>query len=263
MAPAAEDERHDEAFWRDYLMRGDSMERRARRIFRAIPHGPRCKLCLAPFHGVGGPLMRLIGKRPSEKNPAMCSSCFDFIVQHHGGAEIECSFLFADVRGSTSMAESMTPTAFRAVLDRFYAVATDVVIEHDGSVDKFVGDELVAMYFPLLSGDGHAAKAVETATGLLAATGHGRPEGPWLPIGAGVNSGQAWVGAVGHGPRTELTALGDTVNTAARLAAAASAGEVLVGAATAAAVGLDPSLERRSLELKGKANATDVVVLRL
>jgi adenylate cyclase len=262
MSPSSVPDRHDEAFWRDYLTRGASMERRARRVFRAIPHGPRCKLCLAPFSGIGGPLMRLIGKRASDKNPEMCTTCFDFIVKHHGGAEIECTFLFADVRGSTSMAERMSATEFRAILDRFYGVATDVVIKHDGSIDKFVGDELVAMYFPLLSGDRHAARAVETATALLTATGHGGAGDPWLPIGAGVHGGIAWVGAVGEGARVELTALGDTVNTAARLAAAAGAGEVLVSASTAAVAGLQTGLERRTLERKGKAQPTEVVVLR-
>src|SRR4029079_14497206 len=90
--------KYDEAFWRDYLTSGDSMERRARRILRLLPHGPRCKLCLAPFGGAGAPLMRAIGKRPAEKNPTVCNSCFEFMAKHHGGAEIEASFLFADIR---------------------------------------------------------------------------------------------------------------------------------------------------------------------
>ena len=73
--------------------------------------------------------------------------------KHHGGAEIDCSFLFADVRGSTTMRRTRCrPPQFRGLLDRFYALATTLVIDHDGSIDKFVGDELVAMYFPLLSG---------------------------------------------------------------------------------------------------------------
>jgi adenylate cyclase len=78
----------DEAFWREYLTRGDAMERRARRVLRLLPHGPRCKLCAAPFAGAGAPLMRAIGKRPAVKNPSVCSSCFDFMEKRHGGAEI-------------------------------------------------------------------------------------------------------------------------------------------------------------------------------
>jgi adenylate cyclase len=220
-------------------------------------------LCAAPFAGPAAPVMRAIGKRPSDKNPTMCTSCFDFMAKHHGGAEIDCSFLFADVRGSTTMAERMSASEFRSLLDRFYALATTLVIDHDGSIDKFVGDELVAMYFPLLSGVWHTERAVSTARALLEATGHGTPDGPWLPLGAGVHTGPAWVGAVGNGPRTDLTALGDTVNTTARLASVAGAGEILVSATAAAAAELDPGLERRSLELKGKANPTEAFVVRV
>jgi adenylate cyclase len=250
-----------EEFWRDFLTRGDAKERKVRGIFKRIPTGPRCKLCAAPFAGIGAPFMRIIGKRLADKSPDMCSSCFDFLRRNHGGAEIECSFLFADVRGSTSIAEGMSATSFRGLLDRFYATAAAVVFDYDGSVDKFVGDELVAMFFPLLSGERHAARTVDAARALLVATGHADPAGPWLPLGAGVHTGPAWVGAVGEGAHTELTALGDTVNTTARLASVAKAGEILVTKAAAEAAGLDPGLERRSLDLRGKQLRTDVVVL--
>ncbi len=150
----------------------------------------------------------------------------------------------------------MSPADFRGVLDRFYSTASNVVFDHDGSVDKFVGDEVVAMFFPLLTGERHAARAVEAAVALLRATGHEDPTGPWAPLGAGVHTGPAWVGAVGEGSRTELTVLGDTVNTTARLASAAAAGEILVTSEAAALAGLDPTLERRRLDLKGKQLAT-------
>jgi len=185
------------------------------------------------------------------------------MAKHRGGAEIEVSLLFADVRGSTTLAEGMSATEFRGLLDRFYALATSAVVEHDGSIEKFVGDEVVATYFPLLSGFRHSERAIATATSLLRATGHADAAGPWLPLGAGVYTGPAWVGAVGDGPRVELTVLGDTVNTAARLASAAGVGEILVGTVAAELAGLDPALERRTLELKGKTAATDVVIVRV
>jgi adenylate cyclase len=263
MTSPTDREDRGEAFWQEFLTRGDARERKVREVFRRIPHGPRCRLCAAPFAGVGAPLMRMIGKRPSDKNPTMCSSCFDFIVAHHGGAEIEMTLLFADVRGSTTIAERMSAVDFRGLLDRFYSVATASVIDHGGSVDKFVGDELVAMFFPLLSGERHAARAIDAARAVLAATGHGAVDGPWLPVGAGVHTGISWMGAVGEGAHTELTALGDTVNTTARLASAAGAGEVLVTLSSAEAAGLDGTLERRSLDLKGKALPTEVVVIRV
>lgn len=247
--------------WHEYLTKGDSMERRVRRIFRHLPHGPRCKLCAAPFGGAGAPLMRAIGKRPSEKNPTVCNSCFTYMAKHHGGAEIEASFMFADIRGSTALAESMSSAEFHALLDRFYVTASRAVFGHDGSVDKFVGDEVVAFFFPLMTGPGHASAAVAAAVDLLRATGHEDPAGPWAPVGAGVATGLAWVGAVGDERRTDITAVGDTVNTTARLAGAAKAGEVLVTTEAAAAAGLDPTLEPVSLDLKGKQSATRVVRL--
>jgi adenylate cyclase len=253
----------DEAFWRDYLTRGGQMERAARRVFSRIPREPRCKVCAAPFAGIGAPVMRLIGKRQADKSPRLCASCFTFLAKHHGGAEIQCSFLFADIRGSTTLAEGLTTGDFHAILDRFYDVAAKVVFEHDGSVDKFVGDEVVAMFYPLLTGERHAARAVEAAQALLRATGHADPGGPWAPVGAGVHTGPAWVGAVGDGPHTELTALGDTVNTTARLASVAAAGEVLVTTSAAEAAGLDPDLVRKHLELKGKQLTTEVISLRV
>ena len=253
----------DEAFWREYLTRGDAMEKRARRVLRLLPHGPRCKLCAAPFAGSGSYLMRAIGKRPALKNPTVCSSCFDFIEKHHGGAVIDGSYLFADIRGSTSISEGMAAAEFRELIDRFYTTASQTVFDNDGGVDKFVGDEIVAFFFPLMSGPRFAEAALGTATALLRATGHDDPGGPWVPVGVGVATGPAWVGAIGDERHTDLTALGDNVNIAARLGAAAQAGEVLMTIETALAAGVDPGLERRSLELKGKSISTEVVSLRI
>ena len=254
----------DEEFWRRFLDEGgDTWKGIGRRIFMRIPADPRCRMCASPFRGPGAPLMRLIGKRPSDANPNWCTSCFDFMSKHHGGATIDGAMLFADIRGSTTLAENMSPGEFHALLDRFFAAATPVVFKHDGFIDKFVGDELVALFFPLLTGERFVERAVSAATELLHATGHADPDGPWVPVGAGVHSGPAWFGVVGEGRHAELTAVGDSVNVAARLASVAEAGEVVVSVDAAAAAGLDPSLERRSLELKGKSLGTDVVSVRV
>jgi adenylate cyclase len=261
VSPDAPPSSENEEFWRDFLSRGHSKERAGRRVFKLIPRDPRCRLCAAPFSGPGAPLMRLIGKKPSDKNPNWCGSCFTFMTDNHGGAEIECTLLFADIRGSTALAEGMPPAEFRQLMDRFYDTAAAVVFDHDGIVDKFVGDELVAMFFPLLSGTRHAARGVDAAGELLRATGHADQGGPWVPLGAGVHTGMAWVGAVGAGTHTTMTALGDAVNTTARLASAAGAGEILVTTDAATAAGLDSSLERKLLDLKGKQERVEVVRL--
>jgi adenylate cyclase len=250
-----------EAFWREYLENPDGMQAKGRQVFRRLPHGPRCRLCAAPFAGVGGSIMRLTGTRVSDHNPTLCNRCSKVLIEHRGGAEVAGSMLFADIRGSTSMAEGMTPTAFRQLLDRFYTAASEVVFGHDGIVDKFVGDELVAVFPPMLTRDRHAAHAVRAGLALLVATGHAEPDGPWVPVGAGIQTGRVWFGAIGEGSHVEVTVVGDAVNTAARLAAAAHAGEVLVSATTAEEAGLSGDLPRRSLDLKGKAEPVDVVVV--
>lgn len=252
-----------EEFWRDFLTHGHTTERRLRIAFSHLPHEPRCRLCAAPFAGPAARVMRMIGKGPARQNPTTCEECFRFISTHQGGAEIEASMLFADIRGSTTIAEGMSPTEFRALLDRFYTVASKVVFAHNGTIDKFVGDELVALFVPLFSGDDHALQAVNAARALLQATGHEDAGGPWVPIGAGVHTALIWYGAVGHGDFVELTALGDSMNTTARLASTARAGEVLVTSAAAKAAGLDPALERRALELKGKQLTTEVVTIQV
>lgn len=253
---------YDEEFWREFLSRGQSRERRVRDVFKRIPHDPRCKLCAAPFAGAGAPVMRLIGKRPAEQNPNICRKCFTFLSSHHGGAEIDVTMLFADIRGSTTLAEDMSTADFRRLLDRFYTTASGVVFAHDGMVDKFVGDELVAVFPPFL-GANHPERALDAARDLLRATGHGTPDGPWVPVGAGLHTGRAWFGAIGEGNHVEITIVGDAINTTARLAAAAGAGEILVSAVAAEVIGLEPTLERRSLDLKGKELPTDVVVVRV
>jgi adenylate cyclase len=207
--------------------------------------------------------MRLIGKFQSSTNPFYCNSCEKMLIKHHGGAEVEGSLLFADIRGSTALAEKMTPSDFRDLLDRFYSTASDVVFANDGMVDKFVGDELVAVFPPLLNAGRHPEVAVKTAQDLLRATGHADPGGPWAPIGAGVHTGRVWFGAVGDGAHVEMTVVGDPVNVAARLAARAEAGEILVSAAAAEKAGLDSSLARRTLELKGREEPIEVVSLRV
>ena len=255
--PPPSDPRNEE-FWRKYLDNPDPKFIFGRRVMSRIPSDPRCQMCASPFTGVGGGLMRLVGKRPSEGNPNMCNTCQSYIIRYHGGAEVDGTMLFADVRGSTQMAEHSTTSEFSALLDRFYTVASQAVYAH-GVVDKFVGDELVAGFPPNLGGN-HVQRAVDAGLDLLHATGHADPGGPWLPIGAAVHTGKVWFGAVGEGVRTELTQLGDAVNVTARLASVAGAGELLVSTDAASVVGLDTSAAR-ALDLKGKEQPIEVVTL--
>lgn len=234
--------------------------RTGRRLFSNIPADPRCKLCASPFRGPVAPLLGLIGKKPFPGNPKYCTFCFNRMIEKRAGAEVPCSVLFADVRGSTTLAEQLPPAEFRAAMDGFFGVASRVLVSHEAFVDKFVGDEVMAFFIPALAGEQHARRAIEAGRDLLAAVAElPRP----LPVGIGVNTGIAFVGTVGTDAKAEFTAMGDPVNVGARLASAAGAGELLVTVAAIRDAGMSQDgMELRTLELKGKTEATQVAVLR-
>jgi adenylate cyclase len=241
---------------------------------RFIPSSPRCRLCAAPFGRPGTFVLRRYGYTPWEKNPKICGRCFKGIETvakmcptsaedaEINGAEVELSMLFADVRGSSKLARQMPTWEFTRLMNRFYKVSKDVLVEADAIIEKFVGDEVVALFLPLMTGPGHARRAVESAEALLDATGHADGEPPWVPLGAGVHTGVAFVGIVGTRGSSDFTALGDPVNIASHLASQAATGEVLVSEATAAAAAMThDGLERRHVSLKG--HPLDALVLRV
>jgi adenylate cyclase len=117
----------------------------------------------------------------------------------------------------------LAPGEFAALLNDFYRTATSVIVAHDGLVDKMIGDEVMALFVPGLSGKDYRKKAVHAAQALMHALGYDTGCEPSLPVGAAVHAGIAYVGNVGVGGITDFTALGDTVNTAARLQGHAAA----------------------------------------
>ncbi|MBW3589804.1 MAG: adenylate/guanylate cyclase domain-containing protein [Actinobacteria bacterium] len=237
--------------------------RESRWVLSVIPSPPRCKLCSAPFAGPGGPLMRWIGRAQSVKNPQFCTTCLSRAPI--GGAEVNVSLLFADVRGSTELAEKATPADFSRLMRRFYEMATKVLTEQDALIDKFVGDEVVALFLPAFAGPDHSAAAIEAAKRLLAAAGYSRGEYPWLSIGIGVHTGVAYVGLLGvEGGVTDLTALGDTVNVAKSLSSSASAGELAVSREALVAAHIDPEEAGcKRLQIKGRTMPVEAALLRV
>jgi adenylate cyclase len=146
-------------------------------------------------------------------------------------------------------------------MSRFYGAAAEVIDERDGIVDKFVGDSTVALFIPGFAGSDHAADAIAAARGLLERTSNDGPE-PWIPVGAGVHTGQSFVGTVGEGDARDFTALGDTVNITARITALAGTGEILISAEAATGGALETTgLERRTLELRRKGQTVDAWVV--
>ena len=254
-----------EQVWRSYLTTGEfEKERRQRHLFRLLPGHPRCKSCYAPFHGLGSGLARLVyGKRPSHLNPRLCNACEDFARQYQGGAEIELSLLFIDVRGSTALAERMSPVEYSRLVNRFYTTATQVLVSTDALIDKIIGDQVTGIYVPGFAGQAHTRRALQAAQQIMQATGHAAGSRPWIPLGAGVHTGVAFVGSLGSGEGTsDITVLGDVANTAARLSSQAQVGEILISEFAASFAGFElAGLEQRRLDLKGKSETVPVYVM--
>ncbi|MCI0708060.1 MAG: adenylate/guanylate cyclase domain-containing protein [Ignavibacteriae bacterium] len=250
-------------FWYKALTEGENRNHRLFHLLGLIPANPRCKMCNAPFKGIGRIVSRLFGKKQSKQNPYFCNYC---LLTPAGGAEVELTMLFADVRGSTALAEKISPSEFSRLMERFFKVATDILVRTDALIDKLVGDQVIGLYVPGWAGKQHAHQAFMAAKELLKATGHGKEKKPWLPIGIGVHTGIAYVGAVAgaEGIITDITALGDNVNTTARLASTASAGEILITEAACNSSGIRLNdHELRLLDLKGKSSQVGVRVVRV
>ncbi|MDQ3007241.1 MAG: adenylate/guanylate cyclase domain-containing protein [Chloroflexota bacterium] len=249
--------------WYQMLTEGEPINRHLYHLYGLLPSNPRCKMCAAPFKGWGGFIMHLIGRDQSKYNPRFCQPCEKF--DHPGGAEIPLTMLFADVRGSTKLAEEMSALEFSRLINRFYTVATHVLIQTDALVDRLMGDEAIGLYIPGFAGPEHPRRAIEAAQDLLKLTGHRDAKGPWLPVGIGVHTGSAFVGVVGgEDSPADFTALGDNVNITARLASEAGPGEILISDAAYAAANLNrEDLERRQLALKGKSELTGVRVMHI
>lgn len=215
---------------------------------------------MAPLTGWAAALTRAGGRRAYQRNPRFCSHCLRYCHRHPGGAEIEMSFLFADVRESTRLAEPMPAERFSAVMNAFYAAASEIVIRHDAFLDKLVGDEVVAFFLPCFAGRNTAAPAVAAARELveLGETQHELQVG----IGVGVHTGSAFFGTVtaAEGAFTDLTALGDNVNVAARLGSAARPGEALISAQAWRSAG-EPRVPLTRLRLKGRERRIGVVAI--
>jgi adenylate cyclase len=205
--------------------------------------------------------VRLLGFGRSKRYPQLCNPCFTMMHRGRGGADVPVTVLFADVRGSTGMAERSSASEFSMLLSRFYALVTEAVRDEGGIIDKFLGDGVMALFIPSFTEKQHAQRGLNAARRILREAE--------LPIGIGLNTGHAFTGFVG--PTDEVagfTAVGDAVNVAHRLGEAAGAGELIVG-------GDDLSFsepphdepggawEQRELQVKGREGAVRAWSLRL
>ena len=158
------------------------------------------------------------------------------------------------MRGFTALAERLEPAAVAVELNRFYEIASRAIFLHDGTLDKLVGDQVMAFFGAPIERPDHAELAVKAVLEIFDAMTAGASDN--LRLGAGVSTGEAFVGNVGGGQVTDYTVLGDMVNVAARLQGEAAAGEILLTRATYARVAKQfPGAVRRELMLKGKSEA--------
>jgi len=236
--------------WHDWFMTDAfEVEKRKYGLFRHLPHDPRCKLCHTPFQGFGGVVLgTLFGRKQSNLNPNFCNICEAFAKKFPGGAEVEMSMLFADVRGSTALSEQMTPIEFKKLINRFYVEATNAIAEEDGLVDKLAGDAVAAFWGAGFAGKDYVARTIRAAQNIARLM-----QKQNIPVGIGVHAGVAYFGAMGSADGlVDISAIGEEVNTAARLASKAAAGEIIVSETALAKTDIDGAgLEARQLELKG------------
>jgi adenylate cyclase len=247
--------------WRALLSGEDPSLRDVRRFWRRLPAAPRCKVCASPTHGIGGAVARVFWHGPMRDNPLLCKACFGQLSRHPGGAELPISVVFADVRGSTGLAERTSASAFRGLIQAYYRSAAAAVDANGGIVDKFLGDGVMALFIPVITGENHAARAIAAGRAILAAVEHDGLVARGLMVGAGVHTGEAFVGVVGSEEKTDFTALGDTINICARLGALAGPGELLVSRDAWAAADLGDPPAEREVEIAGRTGSLSVVAI--
>jgi adenylate cyclase len=226
-----------------------------------------CKGCWCQMRvpvPIRGPLslpLRLFGIKPSRMNPNLCTICelMFKVVMRRRNIEAELTILFADLRGYTALSQTLEPGRMQELLDVFYEECAGAIWEHDGLLNKTLGDAVMAIFnFPITRSD-HALQAVAAARDIrrrcsareiaLAAVGL---DPTALSLGIGVHTGIASFGEFGR-VHKDFTAIGETVNLAARLQAAARPGEVLVSGAVLGKLGGERSGGERVCSLKGYA----------
>ena len=157
-----------------------------------------------------------------------------------GGASQNITILFADIRGFTRISEHAPPEKIVSLLNRYFSAMTEIIFAHGGTLDKYLGDGLMALFGAPTATPDDASNALNAAVAmqrrLLGINRELRDEGfPEIGVGMGLHTGEAIIGYIGSDRRSEYTAIGDTVNTSSRLESNARGGEILISDATAKA----------------------------
>ena len=184
-----------------------------------------------------------------------------------GGEQREVTILFTDIRGFTSMSEKMEPERVVTTLNEYFSDMIDIVFKYNGTLDKIIGDELMVLYGAPISGDNDTQRAVETAVEMqekikdLNKEREKRKEPPIL-VGAGINKGLVVSGNIGSRDLMDYTVIGDTVNVASRLCAAAGPGEIMVSESVYKTIQESFSSKKLSpIKVKGKERKVPVFLV--
>lgn len=175
------------------------------------------------------------------------------------GIKQNLTVLFIDIRGFTPLSEKLDAEEVVKLLNKYFHVVTKSVFKYDGTVDKFIGDAVMALYNAPVEQKDHADRAIKTGIEIFKELEklnmELKKQGLRIDAGIGINSGIAVVGNIGTEQYLEYTAIGDTVNTASRLQGKASGGEILISENTKKIIS-DPLIKVKDageFELKGKA----------
>jgi len=177
-----------------------------------------------------------------------------------GGALSEVTLLFSDIRGFTSMSESRAPQEIVRMLNEYFELMVDVIFKYQGTLDKFVGDEIIALFGAPVAMENAEVKAVQCALDMMQVLSEfnrvrldeGQHE---IKIGIGINTGMVVTGAIGSSRALQYTAIGDAMNTTARLCSVAQPGQIILSEATFKKVqGEIAAVPLPDVRLKGKAD---------
>lgn len=254
------DDNPNEPLWRQIFEDGHPYLLKQHWLHRKLPSPPRCRLCLVPFSGLGGWVMRKRGRDRSDRNEHYCNACDGFLEANPGGAEVPMSLLFADIRGSRQIAAEVGATAFAGHVRKFYQQMADILMASDGFIVELRGDCVAGAFPPGFSGQDHATKAISAARAAVKA---GSGDGP--EFGVGVHTGPVFIGTVGAavGRLNEISIFGEAVNIAAGLGDRAGPGEALISAEIAAVAGADsvlPAVENVEAKTDGQSIAAHRII---
>lgn len=261
MSETYEQQTGNEGLWQTIFAKGHPDLAKQHWLHRKLPKNPRCKMCLAPFEGIGGWVMRKRGKGVSNRNPHYCNACDGFLDAYPGGADVEMSMLFVDIRNSTQYAEGAAPADVSRRVNAFLDTATGTITRQDGFIMAFYGDCIVAVWPPGFSGPDHALKALRAAELMAQSSAIVDAEGEPIPVGIGVHTGTVFIGTVSaaKGLFRDVSIFGENVIKTARLASIAKASEALVSKATIDASGSGSRYSDAKLfELKGFSDPLEV-----